>query len=71
MEGFRAATLQGYREGFRIVFLVMATLAFVSFIAVATLMPHRSVDRSDDTELKEQALKEIGNKASRGRRTAG
>ncbi|CAO1625582.1 unnamed protein product [Parajaminaea phylloscopi] len=56
------ATVTGYREGFRIVFIVLAVLSASAFFAALFLMRHRSVDREDDAELKLQAKRELDEK---------
>lgn len=50
----RETLLQGYRTGFRIIFLVMAGLAGFAFIMAWFLMPELGLDRKDDAELKEE-----------------
>lgn len=46
------AMVQGYRNGFRIIFLVLAGLAAASTLLVVFLMPHTPLDRDDDDKLK-------------------
>lgn len=50
----RETLLQGYRTGFRIIFLVMAGLAGSAFIMAWFLMPELGLDRKDDAELKRE-----------------
>ncbi|EKM52155.1 uncharacterized protein PHACADRAFT_262666 [Phanerochaete carnosa HHB-10118-sp] len=50
----RADVIDGYRQGFRDVFIVLASLAAFSFFVAAALLKHRKLDRDDDKELKEQ-----------------
>ncbi|KAI9848555.1 MAG: hypothetical protein M1837_007224 [Sclerophora amabilis] len=58
-EAFQAAVLAGYRQGFRIIFLVAASLAAFAFVVVLFLMPELGLDRSNDQELKEEAKRRI------------
>lgn len=58
----RETLLQGYRTGFRIIFLVMAALAGFAFIMAWLLMPELGLDRKDDAELKaegKEAMKKL------------
>lgn len=49
-----AQVLEGYRKGFRFVFIILASLAVFSFITAFFLMPHRDLNRPDDEKLKEE-----------------
>lgn len=46
--------LRGYRQGFRVVFIMLAGLAVFSFATAFFLMPHRDLDRPDDEKLKKE-----------------
>lgn len=61
----RDALIEGYRRGFRIMFIVMASLAALSFVLVIFLMPQLKLDRSDDKALKEQGKRELEEEAAR------
>lgn len=50
----RQTLLEGYRTGFRIIFLVMAGLAGLAFIMAWLLMPELGLDRKDDADLKKE-----------------
>lgn len=55
-----------YRDGFRLVFITMAALAAFAFFIALAFMPQTSVDRQDDEQQKQDALKRIeGKKAAR------
>ncbi|KAF5379537.1 hypothetical protein D9615_006544 [Tricholomella constricta] len=49
-----AQVLAGYRKGFRLVFIILASLAVFAFVTAFFLMPHRDLDRPDDKKLKEE-----------------
>ncbi|KAK0535267.1 hypothetical protein OC842_002371 [Tilletia horrida] len=53
---------EAFRNGFRLCFLVMASLATGGFVTALFLLRHKSVDRSDDSDLKEQVRKELAEK---------
>ncbi|KAF8643021.1 hypothetical protein AX16_009265 [Volvariella volvacea WC 439] len=60
-----AEVITGYRRGFRIVFVMLASLAVLSFITAFFLMKHRSLDRDDDAQLKregKQFIEDMKNK---------
>lgn len=61
----RDALIEGYRKGFRIMFIVMASLAALSFFLVIFLMPQLQLDRKDDKALKEQGKRELQEEAAR------
>lgn len=46
-------------------FIVMASLAALSFVLVIFLMPQLKLDRSDDKALKEQGKRELEEEAAR------
>lgn len=53
-ERVRAAILPAYRRGFRIIFLIGASLAALAFVLCFFLMPHIELNRPDDAKLKEE-----------------
>jgi hypothetical protein len=53
----RAAVLPAYRQGFRIIFLIGASLASLAFILCFFLMPQVELNRADDKQLKEEGKK--------------
>lgn len=50
----RELLLEGYRRGFRIVFLIGAGLASLSFFIAWFLMPELGLKRDDDERLKRE-----------------
>lgn len=58
-EQLRRAVLAGYRRGFRIIFIVGASLAALAFVAAFILMPELGLDREDDQKLKDEAKRRI------------
>ena len=67
-EAIQAVLLPAYKRGFRIIFLVGASLAVLAFVFAWFLMPQVSLDRDDDAKLKEEGLKgnEKGDKGEKG-----
>lgn len=53
-ERIRRALTPAYRRGFRIIFLIGASLAALSFVLVWFLMPQVELDRPDDQKLKDE-----------------
>lgn len=49
----------GYREGFRNLFIVNAVLAAVACLVVVFLIPQGSVDRHDDAALRQEAVQRL------------
>ncbi|KAF8600947.1 MFS drug transporter [Ceratobasidium sp. AG-I] len=47
--------IEGYRQGFRVVFIILACLSSLAFILVAVLMVNYSLNREDDAALKAAA----------------
>lgn len=47
----------GYRQGFRIVFIVGAALNGLAFVAAWLLIPQVELNRDDDEKLKEEGLR--------------
>lgn len=58
----RKTLLDGYRTGFRIIFLVMAGLAGLAFIMAWFLMPELGLDRKDDADLKREGKEALKKK---------
>ncbi|CAE6340054.1 unnamed protein product [Rhizoctonia solani] len=54
-----ATVIDGYRLGFRTLFIVCASLSALAFFATLFLMPHISLKRDDDKALKSQAKEEL------------
>ncbi|CAE6483487.1 unnamed protein product [Rhizoctonia solani] len=54
-----ATVIDGYRLGFRTLFIVCASLTAFAFFATLSLMPHISLKRDDDQALKQQAKAEL------------
>lgn len=53
----RAVLFPAYNRGFRIIFLVGASLAAFAFVLAFFLMPQVELSRPDDQKLKEEAQK--------------
>jgi hypothetical protein len=53
----RAVALPAYRQGFRIIFLIGASLAALAFVLCFLLMPQVELVRADDLKLKEEGKK--------------
>ena len=56
-ESIQAVLLPAYKRGFRVIFLVMASLAVLSFVFAWFLMPQVRLERDDDAKLKEEGMK--------------
>ncbi|OAQ70268.1 MFS drug transporter [Pochonia chlamydosporia 170] len=54
-ERIRAILLPAYRRGFRIIFIIGASLAAFAFVLAFFLMPQVELSRPDDQKLKEEA----------------
>ncbi|KAF8595809.1 MFS drug transporter [Ceratobasidium sp. AG-I] len=54
-----AIVIEGYRAGFRTVFIVCAALTGCAFFVTLFLMPHITLKREDDKELKRRAKEEL------------
>ncbi|PSR76115.1 hypothetical protein PHLCEN_2v8665 [Hermanssonia centrifuga] len=50
--------LDGYNNGFRIVFILNATLAAIATITSIVMIRHKELTRGDEEQLREKALKE-------------
>ena len=53
----REVLIPAYRQGFRIIFLIGASLAALAFVLCFVLMPQVELDRPDDKQLKEDGKK--------------
>lgn len=51
-----------YRKGFQANFWLLAALTGLAFAITLFLMPQRSVDRKDDQEMRDRAIREIEEK---------
>lgn len=54
----RGVLIPAYREGFRVIFLLGASLAALAFVIAFILMPQVDLSRPDDVKLKEEAKRE-------------
>lgn len=61
-ESVRLDLASAYRKGFRIIFIVCASLNALAFIAAWFLMPQIELNRDDDQKLKEEAKKRLAEK---------
>lgn len=59
----RGVLIPAYKKGFRLIFIVGASLAALAFVLAFWLMPQVSLARPDDEKLKEE-----GRKAEEARR---
>ncbi|CAG7565240.1 unnamed protein product [Fusarium equiseti] len=50
----RSVLIPAYRQGFRIIFLIGASVASLAFVLAYTLMPQVNLTRPDDSKLKEE-----------------
>jgi hypothetical protein len=62
------AVIEGYRMGFRTLFIVGAALTACSFFVTLLMMPHITLKRDDDKALKEQAKEELERRKEAKRR---
>lgn len=53
----RGVLIPAYKQGFRIIFLIGASLAGLAFVLCFVLMPQAELDRPDDKQLKEDGKK--------------
>lgn len=51
----RQVLIPAYRHGFRIIFLVGASLAVIAFFIALFMMPQVELSRPDDAKLQEEA----------------
>ncbi|KAI8713372.1 MFS domain-containing protein [Fusarium sp. LHS14.1] len=66
-ERIRAVLIPAYRKGFRVIFLIGASVAALAFILAFVLMPQVDLARPDDAKLKEEgrrAYEEKRNKSA-------
>jgi hypothetical protein len=64
-EKIRSVLIPAYRQGFRIIFLIGASLASVAFILALVLMPQVNLTRPDDSRLKEEGRRAYEEKRSK------
>ncbi|KAL1962023.1 hypothetical protein VTN77DRAFT_667 [Rasamsonia byssochlamydoides] len=65
----RAVLIPAYQRGFRIVFIIGASLAVVAFFLAVVLMPQVELVRPDDEKLKEEARRRILDHRRRSRQS--
>lgn len=58
-EHVRDVLTPAYQKGFRIIFLISASLSAVAFFLAIWLMPQVGLNRADDQALKEEAKKRV------------
>lgn len=66
-ERIRAVLIPAYRKGFRVIFLIGASVAALAFVLAFVLMPQVDLARPDDAKLKEEgrrAYEEKRNKSA-------
>lgn len=51
--------IDGYRRGFRVLFIVCAALCACAFVATLVWMPHITLKRADDDVMKAEAKEEL------------
>ncbi|KAK1219710.1 hypothetical protein PQX77_017571 [Marasmius sp. AFHP31] len=67
-----AKIVDGYRRGFYVIFLVMASLAAVAFVFTLIFMTHSTLKRDDDEKLRQEAKERLAaEKAGGGRENSG
>ncbi|KAF8918676.1 cephamycin export protein cmcT [Mucidula mucida] len=54
-----ARLVDGYRKGFRIVFIILASMAAFAFVISMFLMTHSTLKREDDDRLKREAMERL------------
>ncbi|KAJ5622184.1 hypothetical protein N7528_005416 [Penicillium herquei] len=59
----RSVLIPAYQKGFRIIFLINASLSALAFILAFCLIPHVELNRADDATLKEEAKKRAAKKS--------
>ena len=60
--------IPAYQKGFRIIFIVGASLAALAFCLACVLMPQVGLKRADDDVLKEEAKKRVQAKSDEEKR---
>lgn len=66
-ERIRSVLIPAYRKGFRVIFLIGASVAALAFVLAFALMPQVDLARPDDAKLKEEgrrAYEEKRNKSA-------
>ncbi|KAJ8073752.1 hypothetical protein PM082_012030 [Marasmius tenuissimus] len=67
-----ANIVDGYRRGFYVIFLVMASLAAVAFVFTLIFMAHSTLKRDDDEKLRQEAKERlVAEKAGGGKENSG
>ena len=61
-ERIRSLLIPAYRKGFRVIFLIGASLAALAFVLAFVLMPQVELTRPDDKKLKEDGRREYEEK---------
>ena len=61
--------MPAYRKGFRIIFIVGASLAALAFVLAFVLMPQVELYRPDDKKLQEEGRKAYEEKKAKTART--
>lgn len=54
-----ASAKRDYREGFRVVFIIMASFAGFAWVVTFFLMGHSTLTRGDDEKLKREAIERL------------
>ncbi|KAJ5731180.1 uncharacterized protein N7483_005688 [Penicillium malachiteum] len=65
----RSVLIPAYQKGFRIIFLIGASLSALAFILAFCLIPHVELNRADDATLKEEAKKRAEKKSDEEKAT--
>ncbi|UPL02231.1 hypothetical protein LCI18_013165 [Fusarium solani-melongenae] len=64
-ERIRSVLIPAYRKGFRVIFLIGASVAALAFVLAFVLMPQVDLARPDDAKLKEEGRKAYEEKRSK------
>ncbi|RSL50241.1 hypothetical protein CEP53_008874 [Fusarium sp. AF-6] len=65
-ERIRSVLIPAYRKGFRVIFLVGASVAALAFVLAFVLMPQVELTRPDDAKLKEEGRRAYEKKRNKG-----
>lgn len=60
----RSLLIPAYQKGFRIIFIIGASLSALAFLLAAWLMPQVSLNRDDDEKLKQEGRERIKGRGS-------
>lgn len=63
--------MPAYQRGFRIVFIIGASLAALAFFLAVALMPQVELNRADDEKLKEEGKRRALERSRRRKRGKG